>query len=76
MYRKIGFVLSLFTTIIFINFFHVSAVSVNKFYPFGVEYGDVALPKNARETVSPEIPLRTAMKFYGSEYNSLYVSTT
>jgi hypothetical protein len=52
----------------------VNAVPVEKFYPFGLNHGDTALPKNVRDTVSAEISLRVPVNFYGTSYSSLYVS--
>ena len=73
MFSKVTRLLAL--AVIFAELVRVDAIPVDKFYPFGSEHGDAALPKNARETSTSEITLRVPVKFYGYEYSQLYVST-
>ncbi|KAI8480543.1 Nidogen 1 [Branchiostoma belcheri] len=43
------------------------------FYPYGVEYGDTELRKGD-EVSSHPIPLFSSVYFYGTRYQSLFVS--
>lgn len=60
--------------LILFEFYIVVAVSVNKFYDFGIEHGDKELSKLQYQASSDELKLKVPVKFYGESYSSLYVS--
>lgn len=66
--------------IIFLLFLLVLASEVrslpkDQFYPFGANHGDAHLPKDVEDVSSPEVKLKTAIKFFTREYVGIYVSS-
>lgn len=59
--------------VLFASFSLGSGLFMSELYPFGLKYGDTALPANIEDVSSPEFRLNTTIKFYGRQYSSIYV---
>ena len=47
---------------------------VSQLYPFGNQYGDIALPNDMEDFSSPEIKLQTPINFFQRQYQSIFVN--
>ena len=47
---------------------------VSQLYPFGNQYGDIALPNDIEDFSSPEIKLQTSINFFQRQYQSIFVN--